>query len=403
MFGSGTSAFGSQPASQPAFGGFGTQPTTPATSAPAFGGFGTTNTTATTPSTGLFGSTAPSTGIFGSTATTSAPSTGLFGSSTAAPSTNLFGAKTTTAPTTGLFGASTAAPSTGLFGSATTTQPTLFGASTTQPLGASTFGSQPAANLGGSMFANQPNQAAQSPHIAQLMEQMKMYWHPESPLCHFRHYFYNFVHPNEAKFYVKPANHDETLWQQAMNDNPDPTCMVPVLATGFGDIKKRMEHQEAYNTAHKAKLEEIRERLDQVEKVRHLETTVKLKEYQRRHMQIAARVLMVMKKLQVLRNLGYSIRAEEENLRVRLESMILQLKKPSQFRGRISELAAQVHMLKESGGLVAENVVPGLEIDDLTTKLIYEALSEEQTGLAHLTEIVVKDSKDLERLETMKK
>ncbi|KAJ1558846.1 hypothetical protein HK096_002259 [Nowakowskiella sp. JEL0078] len=417
-----TFGFGSQPAtSTPAFGatstfgGFGATTQAPA----ATGIFGAANSQA--PTAGIFGAGAttqtPATGLFGTTTSqplfgaTSQPTTGFFGTATSQPSTGLFGTTTTQPQAGGLFGTTTTQPQTGgLFGT-TTTQPQtggLFGTTTTQPQTGGLFGGStttpglfggpanstaaksafsfgPATTANGSLFGNPaqptantqvgglfPGQANTQPHIVQLMEQIKMNWNPESPYCHFRHYFYNMVHPNEAKYYVKPQNHDETLWLQAMNDNPDPSCMVPALAIGFGDIKKRMEQQEAFNLAHKAKLQEIRERLDKIERDRHLETAMKLKEFQRRHMQLAARVLLLMKKIQILRNLGYSIRAEEESLRVRLEAMSLQLKKPSQFRGRISELVAQVQMLKESGGLAA-SASPDWDVDNMTTKLVYQS------------------------------
>jgi len=56
----------------------------------------------------------------------------------------------------------------------------------------------------------------------------------------------------------------------------------------------------------------------------------------------------LIKKVQIIRNKGYSIRPEEEDLRVRLEDIQMQLKKPSQFRGRLSELSSQLQNLKES-------------------------------------------------------
>jgi hypothetical protein len=56
----------------------------------------------------------------------------------------------------------------------------------------------------------------------------------------------------------------------------------------------------------------------------------------------------VMKKVQVLRNKGYSIRPEEEELRVKLETLFNALKKPSQFRGRMNDLSATIQMMKEA-------------------------------------------------------
>lgn len=58
-----------------------------------------------------------------------------------------------------------------------------------------------------------------------------------------------------------------------------------------------------------------------------------------------------MKTVQVLRNKGYSLRAEEESLMARLSSMDRDLAKPSVFRGRINELHALVQQQKDANRL----------------------------------------------------
>lgn len=59
-----------------------------------------------------------------------------------------------------------------------------------------------------------------------------------------------------------------------------------------------------------------------------------------------------MKNVQIVRNRGYSLRAEEEALMARLISMDRDLAKPSVFRGRINELYSQVQQQKDSNRLV---------------------------------------------------
>lgn len=44
--------------------------------------------------------------------------------------------------------------------------------------------------------------------------------------------------------YTRPANAVNThLWERACENNPDPSCMVPVLAVGFEDLEKRSANQ----------------------------------------------------------------------------------------------------------------------------------------------------------------
>jgi nuclear pore complex protein Nup54 len=59
-----------------------------------------------------------------------------------------------------------------------------------------------------------------------------------------------------------------------------------------------------------------------------------------------------MKNVQILRNRGYSLRAEEEALMARLISMDRDLAKPSVFRGRINEIYSQVQQQKDANRLI---------------------------------------------------
>lgn len=62
------------------------------------------------------------------------------------------------------------------------------------------------------------------------------------------------VHPNQVHLYAPPPGHDQALYAQAQRDNPDPSCMVPVLALGFPDLKKRIEMQSDQSALHLEKL-----------------------------------------------------------------------------------------------------------------------------------------------------
>ncbi|KAJ3030164.1 UNVERIFIED_CONTAM: hypothetical protein HDU68_009941 [Siphonaria sp. JEL0065] len=226
------------------------------------------------------------------------------------------------------------------------------------------------------------------------------------------------VHPNEVQFYKCPPNHDPTLYQQAVQDNPDPNCMVPVLAIGFEDLKKRIGHQEQMSNIHKAKLDELAEWLNTIERKHYIETVVKLEECKRRHVELSHRVLSMMRTVEVLRNKGYPIRSEEEALRARLEAMSTQFKKPAHFRGRVQELEAALRMMKDArrmqtiasvgGGFSnqqqaqqqrdenGEVVMGDGELSDDQIRLISEALGSAHQGLKNLTEIVEEDAKDVD-------
>jgi nuclear pore complex protein Nup54 len=68
---------------------------------------------------------------------------------------------------------------------------------------------------------------------------------------------------------------------------------VPVLAIGFEDVWKRMELQSNLVDRHQNKLQESDDRLKQVQRKNTLDTSVKLEEYKRRHIDLSKRLLRV--------------------------------------------------------------------------------------------------------------
>jgi hypothetical protein len=61
------------------------------------------------------------------------------------------------------------------------------------------------------------------PELQEELRRIITAWDPSSPQCQLQHYLYNLVHPDEVHLYQRPPNHNETLWKQAQQDNPDPS------------------------------------------------------------------------------------------------------------------------------------------------------------------------------------
>ncbi|KAF9971018.1 hypothetical protein BGZ73_006099 [Actinomortierella ambigua] len=403
-------AAASKPAT-PAFGGFGT---TPATSAPATSLFGTTPAPASTTTSpfGGFGATATSTaapatstpafGGFGTTpATAPATSSPFGGLGTSTATTPAFGGFGAPAAGTSLFGASTAAkPNPFGFGASTTAAPTQFGATLSHPQGFATglnasVGSQVGTTrhqsyITSSLVPNFP--------VWQHIENIKNAWDPTHPNCEFKYYFYNFVHPDEAKLYTPSPNEDRYEWHQAMLASPDPSCMVPVLAVGFTDLKKRMESQDEMTLMQKEKLQEIERKMDELTKHHLIQTASRVREFKRRHIQLSQRILTLMKRVQIMKNRGVPIKEEEEQLRVRLENALEQLKNPAYFRGKITELWAQVQILKDSKRLHQASDSFSIT-DDTQVEVITKFLEDQQNGLQHITAVLQQDMEDIELLQ----
>lgn len=251
-------------------------------------------------------------------------------------------------------------------------------------------------------LAQQPKPPVQQ--IKETMEHIFMAWNPESPQCQFRHYFYNMVHPSEVARYQIPPKTDVALYEQAMRDNPDPTCLVPVLAVGFGDLQKRIEFQKQQSEIHQGALSTISQELDETKQKHELHTLVRLEERRRRAMELSHRMLRLMKNVHLLRTRGYSITTEDEKFRARLDNMHMHLHRPSQFRGRVNELWAQVQMLRDAGRLGAlgrgkgggrgQGVYEVVDHEQLAK--INKIYDEMQKGESFLIESINRDNEDLE-------
>eukprot|EP00842_Homolaphlyctis_polyrhiza_P005012 jgi/Hompol1/5511/HPOL_002266-RA len=224
---------------------------------------------------------------------------------------------------------------------------------------------------------------------------MEAYWNPQHPQCQFKFYFYNMVHPSEVSLYQPPVN-ERGSYEQAQLNNPDPTCMVPVLAVGFGDLKKRKEIQEQQQAIHKEKLQAFAARVDTINHKHYVDTQIKIQEYKRKQRQIVHKVLTLMKSVQILRNRGYSIRADEEALRSRLEAMERDLQKPSIFRGRINEIWAQLQQLKDSKRINDDSAYA--VVDQEALQPVHETLVQMQNALLMLTKTVKKDMEEVEKM-----
>ncbi|KAL3901892.1 MAG: hypothetical protein SGCHY_000252 [Lobulomycetales sp.] len=170
-----------------------------------------------------------------------------------------------------------------------------------------------------------------------FVKQQAEWWNPASPSCQFKHYFYNIVSKEQVGAYAG-GDPQDPLFIQAQRDNPvggslvyshtsqDPSCMVPVLAVGFADIKKRIQAQDEINQRHQAKLQEASQIFESLHTNHLVTSTAKLEKFKLAHLQNAQRALSLIKKISLLRNRGYAIRREEEAIKVRLEALQAQLR-----------------------------------------------------------------------------
>ncbi|KAF5310355.1 hypothetical protein D9611_012026 [Ephemerocybe angulata] len=382
------------------------------------------------PAGGLFGSntTTGTGGLFGSTNTNTqqnqAGGGGLFGSTNAQQQNagggggGLFGAKPAG---TGLFGSSTTNPSGGgLFGQQQQQQPQqqqqggLFGQSTTTNAGASNslFGSstlgtsalgQAPPTLGTSNLLNGAQglggDANQNQYVTITAKIEAVYnaWNPSSPQCRFQHPFYNLVGPNQVNMYGRPPNAlNDSVWEKAVRENPDPSCFVPVIAIGFDDLRERVEAQSKQAEEQSQKLSDLKTRLANLSSRHAVSNSSRLQRAGATQTQITHRLMKLIAHLHLLIPAVRSsaITPEEEALRGRLEEIEDELRR-GRVKGKVNELWALV-------GAVEAGVERGrggggewAVVDEEGMAQIIQVLKDMQAGLAHLTKVLQKDKADM--------
>ncbi|ESZ96350.1 hypothetical protein SBOR_3282 [Sclerotinia borealis F-4128] len=393
---------------------------------------------------GLFGSTStaqPTGGLFGSTNT--AQPTGVpFGSTTTAGTQNQGGGlfsglgqntqQSQQPQTSGLFG--------GGFGASTQqNQPQtggLFGSNTLQPqqqpgglfsgqtMGAQQQAAQQQQNtiLGGSqqqtgLFGQtQPSQAlGQSqgqfgntlfgtsglrPREKSVVDQIETVvgkWDTGSKECAFQHFFYNNVGVDAAPFYQPQPNEDPKAWEEALSRKPGPGY-IPVACIGFAMMGERIKAQQQHLAAFNIRLHNINASLTNLLQIHDTKTSIRAMDARRKHVILKQRCIALATKVQVLRNRGYALSGDEEDLKAKLIKIEKGASDPA-LGARAEEIWARMINVQERGRLLRTELEKvgqenGEVLDDTMTARCKKILEDYQTQLAHLKKELDKVHKD---------
>ncbi|ODN79652.1 hypothetical protein L202_03592 [Cryptococcus amylolentus CBS 6039] len=412
------------------------------------------STTSNTASGGLFGQKPAGSGLFGSTSSAPAPAPapaaggGLFGSTSQPQQQNagggLFGSTQQALQqqaSGGLFGAqqpqqqqqqggglfgSTAQKPGGVFGG--------FGASTSQPqqqqqqqqpqqqqsgLFGSTLGAPQQQQMGQSQM--QQSQLGQSmfgvkkeQDIESRIRTVQNAWDSASPECRFKYFFYNVVEEGTASRYGRPANAtDDAQWAKALRDNPDPNSMVPVLAVGWSDVKKRQQMQENLAAVHQERTSEITAALSHTRQTS-LSSSIRLANLQQRQSQLVHRLIhlaSVTPGIVPLNQQGGVLRDDEVALARKLEGVKRELEGAAgsvrggsvrrgdgELRGRllgqVNELWGQLEEVRRRRKVRGQEGRETWIGDERLLAEIAEVLTTQQTAIQKLSDLAQEENFD---------
>lgn len=209
------------------------------------------------------------------------------------------------------------------------------------------------------------------------MAQIYSKYDKNSPDCAFQHYFYNKVPDDQAVFFRPNDRENPVKWEDALSKKPG-KGYVPVLCVGFDELNARIKLQSQMMNSLNLRLHEINNSLTEMLQVHDLQTVVRIKDVQRKHVLLSQRCLSLAAKVQVLRNRGYAMGSEEEDLKKRLVALEKSVFDPA-LNGREEEIWARMVTLRERARALGEEMDKGMagvagdqleDLDDETMKRV---------------------------------
>lgn len=256
-------------------------------------------------------------------------------------------------------------------------------------LGQSQVQLQPLLQLGRSGIW-QPNSSI-SPREKSVPEQMAAVfekWDTNNPNCVFKYYFYNKVDDNMAPYYRPGPNEDPKAWDEALSNKPD-KGYIPVLCVGFAQIGERIKLQQRNLANFNARLHEINNSLSRMMQDHETKFSIKVMDARRKHTVLKQRCIALATKVQVLRNRGYALGGDEEELKIKLLSLERQVNDPA-LGARGEEIWARMLAVQDRAKVLnSESLKAGLEVtntmDEEFTRRSKKILEDYHTQLLHLS------------------
>lgn len=169
-------------------------------------------------------------------------------------------------------------------------------------------------------------------------------WDPANPSCVFKHYFYNKVDEAHIPFYKPQPYEDPREWEEALQNKPAPGFM-PVLCSGYAGVADRLKTQKRAVSEFNTRLHQVNGSLDAILQRHELETEVRALSARRRQTAISERCLALAARVQVLRNRGYALSGDEDDLKNRLQGLEREVQDPA-LGAREEELWSRLIVLR---------------------------------------------------------
>jgi len=207
----------------------------------------------------------------------------------------------------------------------------------------------------------------------------------------------------------------DALWNKALQENPEPDRLYPVLAVGFGDLQIRSNAQATEAARQTNKAAELTKKLAELRQKHDLANVVRAQSAMMMQTRIRQRLLSLTKDAGVMIPAlrGQSLTASEDAVKAALENCDAQLNgalphyasdttpEHARLRAQLNELWAQLSIVraKREAAQAQGRVNGGTEwvvVDESSFDEITQILGLLQQGLVHLSNTLMSDSKALD-------
>jgi nuclear pore complex protein Nup54 len=151
-------------------------------------------------------------------------------------------------------------------------------------------------------------------------------------------------------FYKPGPNEDPKAWDEALSNKPGPG-FIPVLCVGFAQLGERIKTQQQNLAHYNARLHEINNSLSLMLQNHDTKTSIRAMDARRKHMVLKQRCLALATKVQVLRNRGYAMGGDEEDLKSKLQALERAVSDPG-LGARGEEIWARMLTVQERAKLL---------------------------------------------------
>ncbi|ROT41016.1 hypothetical protein SODALDRAFT_330733 [Sodiomyces alkalinus F11] len=260
---------------------------------------------------------------------------------------------------------------------------------------------QSQAQLSSSLWQPNDTPRNQKPPIEQIATTFRK-WHPDDPSCVFRHYFYNKVDEAAVPFYKPGPNEDPKEWEEALQNKPG-QGFIPVLCAGSAGLANRLQTQKRVVAEHNVRLHQVNASLDAILSRHDLETSVRALAARRRHVALRQRCLALAARVQVLRNRGYALSGDEDDLRAKLAELDRSVQDPA-LSAREEELWSRLIQIRECADQVLKEaskpaVANGETLGEETEWKVKKVLEDYGKQIQHLKKEIESITKDYELWE----